>query len=164
MNAIATAALLLLTSNFASAEEDFSQWKVYPKEISRDSWEKLVDNPAKMDGDVWDRDKMKQVHFFEKEKIAIYADKNGNHIWTHKNIQSNVKLIDKKLGLYIVTTYYMDGTGMFVNPSASPVQMKSNREIGQAAYDRMWNDNWLTKHCLKTAYDRMLETEEEEPD
>ena len=55
----------------------------------------------------------------------------------------------------------MDHTGMFVKPSASPVQMSSNSEVGKAAYDKMWNDNWLSHHCLKTAYYRMLELEEE---
>jgi hypothetical protein len=145
-------------------EEKQEVWKQYPKEISSDKWEKRVDFPAEFDYDVWDCDKMKQVHFFDEEKIAIYADKNGNHIWTHKNIQSNVELIDKELGLYIVTTYHMDDEGLFVNPDASPVQMKSNKEIGAAAYDRMWNDNWHKKYCLKAAFYRMLELEEEEPD
>ena len=141
--------------------EDFDTWKKYPKEIKHDSWEKLVDNPVEYDYDVWDREKMKMVHLFKEEGIAIFKDDKGNYIWTNKNIQSNVKLIDKKLGLYIVTTYYMDHTGMFVKPSASPVQMSSNSEVGKAAYDKMWNDNWLTHHCLKTAFDRMLELEEE---
>ena len=143
------------------AQQDWQTWKKYPKEISSDSWEKLVSNPAEYDYDKWDRDKMKQVHFFDEEKIAIYKDeKTGNYIWAHKNIQSNVKLIDKKLGLYIVTTYNYGGEG-FVNPDASPVQMRTNSEIGKAAYDKIWEDNWLTHYCLKTAYDRMLEEEED---
>ena len=145
----------------AKEKEDFDTWKKYPKEIKHDSWEKLVDNPVEYDYDVWDREKMKMVHLFKEEGIAIFKDDKGNYIWTNKNIQSNVKLIDKKLGLYIVTTYYMDHTGMFVKPSASPVQMSSKSEVGRAAYDKMWNDNWLSHHCLKTAYYRMLELEEE---
>jgi hypothetical protein len=142
-------------------ERRWGVWKKYPKEIKFDSWEKLVDNPVEYDYDVWDREKMKMVHLFKEEGIAIFKDDKGNYIWTNKNIQSNVKLIDKKLGLYIVTTYYMDHTGMFVKPSASPVQMSSKSEVGKAAYDKMWNDNWLSHHCLKTAYYRMLELEEE---
>lgn len=140
-------------------------WKKYPKEISINKWETLVDNPFEYDYDEWDRDKMKQVHFFDEEKIGIYKDeKTGNYIWSHKNIQSNVMLIDKRLNLYIVTTYHMDGTGLFVEPHASPVQLKTNQQVGQAAYDMMWTDKWLTHHCLKTAFYRMLELEEEEPD
>ena len=161
MKALATA-FLLLASNFAAAEEGFDHGKEYPKEIKKERWAAWVQNPLKFDYDEWDTRKFKQVHFFKEEGIAIYANKNGDHIWSHDNIQSNVKLIDKKLGLYIVTTYHMDNTGMFVNPSVSPVQMKTNREIGKAAYDKMWNDNWLWNHCLSTAYDRMLEMEEGE--
>lgn len=161
MKALLVSAVILLTATFSAAQQ---AWKQYPKEISQDKWEKLVNNPAEYDYDVWDREKMKQVHFFDEEKIAIYKDVKGNFIWTHKNIQSNVKLIDKKLGLYIVTTYHMGSEGLFVNPSASPVQMKTNSEVGRAAYDRMWKDNWLYQHCLKTAFYRMLESEEEEPD
>jgi len=160
MKALATA-FLLLASNFAAAEEGFDHGKEYPKEIKKERWAAWVQNPLKFDYDEWDREKMKMVHLFKEEGIAIFKDDKGNYIWTNKNIQSNVKLIDKKLGLYIVTTYYMDHTGMFVKPSASPVQMSSNSEVGKAAYDKMWNDNWLTHHCLKTAFYRMLELEEE---
>lgn len=140
------------------------------RKVDSKKWAAYIDanREKEFDYDVWDVDKMMRVDFKNDSRIYVSKDSKGNYAWTRGGDIATVKLIDEQQSLYVVTYYFMNGVGEYkpYEFGTSPVQLKTERDVLKAAYDRIMGstEKWAWEYCLQKALERKWETEEGEED